>query len=80
MRLDFVDFSITGPSTGAVSVGFANWGNLVNRPPGPNTAHEVSLDSRCMTDIFSVSNPGGPSPPSICGINTDNHSKTFNKN
>ena len=29
-------------------------------------------------DQFFVTNPGGPVPPVICGINTGEHSKTFN--
>ena len=36
---------------------------------------DSSLASRCLTDTFSVSNPGGPSPPQICGTATDEHSK-----
>ena len=35
----------------------------------------TSVASRCLTDVFSISNPGGPSPPQICGTVTDEHSK-----
>jgi hypothetical protein len=31
----------------------------------------------CLTDTFSVTNPGGNAPPTICGINTGYHSKSF---
>ena len=31
--------------------------------------------SQCRTDAFSVTNPGGISPPTICGKNQGRHSK-----
>jgi hypothetical protein len=37
----------------------------------------VNVASRCLTDIFSVSNPSGSAPPSICGTNSGQHSKFF---
>ena len=33
--------------------------------------------TQCATDTFSVSSPGGTSPPSICGTNTGEHSMKF---
>ena len=32
-----------------------------------------SVASQCLTDTFSVTNPGGPAPPVICGTNTGKH-------
>jgi hypothetical protein len=31
--------------------------------------------TQCLTDTFSVTNPSGLTPPSICGTNTGEHSK-----
>ena len=31
--------------------------------------------TQCNTDSFSVSSPGNPAPPVICGYNTGEHSK-----
>ena len=41
------------------------------------TAVTHSGATQCATDIFSVSSPGGTSPPSICGTNTGEHSMKF---
>ena len=30
--------------------------------------------TQCLTDTFSVTNPDGPNPPTICGTNTGEHS------
>ena len=30
---------------------------------------------QCTLDTFSVGNPSGPSPPTICGVNTGQHSE-----
>ena len=32
---------------------------------------------QCREDQFFVTNPGGPSPPVICGIMTGEHSRLF---
>merc|ERR1712223_620763 len=69
LRLDFITFNIAGPETGIVTVGNAVSGNI--DPSG--TGKEAGLQSRCLTDIFAISNPGGPSPPQICGYNADTH-------
>jgi len=70
LRLDFINFAIAGPATATTTVGKILSGNVVADASDGNAA---SLASRCLTDIFSVSNPGGPSPPQICGSNTDSH-------
>ena len=36
--------------------------------------------SQCRTDTFSVTNPGGISPPTICGKNQGRHSKLLKTN
>ena len=33
----------------------------------------------CDTDSFSVTNPGGKSPPAICGVNTGNKAEQASK-
>jgi len=68
LRLDFVDFAITGPDTSTLSVAYTVAGNIATE-----AGKTASLASRCTTDVFSVSNPGGPSPPQICGNNIDQH-------
>ena len=37
----------------------------------------VTEFTQCLTDTFSVSNPDGPSPSPICGVNTGEHSNNF---
>jgi len=68
LRLDFVDFVINGPDTSTTSTNFVSGGNVAIV-----AGKEASLASRCLIDVFSVSNPGGPSPPQICGNNVDEH-------
>lgn len=34
---------------------------------------QASLATRCLTDTFAVTNPGGPTTPVICGTNTGEH-------
>ena len=63
LRLDFNTFVINGPSSATVSVGIIN------------TANPYSLRSNCLTDKFSVTSPGNPTPPIICGMNSGEHSK-----
>ena len=46
---------------------------------GPNTMSSTAVytDSTsvgdCGTDTLTISNPGGPKPPTICGYNTGQH-------
>lgn len=61
--MDFDSFQITGPSTSTVDLG-----KLL-----PDSLKEVSTASQCLTDTFSVNNPGGSTPPIICGTNTGEH-------
>eukprot|EP00095_Tigriopus_kingsejongensis_P003148 snap_masked-scaffold662_size116868-processed-gene-0.8 protein:Tk03148 transcript:snap_masked-scaffold662_size116868-processed-gene-0.8-mRNA-1 annotation:"conserved hypothetical protein" len=68
LRLDFSNFVLTGPSTQTVSTGLQVGGVL--SPAGVNP---VSPATQCLTDSFSVTNPGGQSPPSICGVNSGEH-------
>ncbi len=73
--MDLNQFLITGPSVSEDVVGTAKYGDLVSA-----NGVAVTLVSKCLTDTFSVSNPGGGSPPVICGQNSGEHSKenTFN--
>jgi len=51
---------------------------MVLAPPFSNAATSVTADmgpkyGDCVTDTLTVSNPGGSSPPIICGYNTGQH-------
>merc|ERR1712117_894159 len=70
LRLDFITFNIAGPSTATTSIGKMIDGRL---DPLEAKGVQVTESSRCNTDLFSISNPGGPSPPKICGYNADTH-------
>lgn len=59
IRLDFVSFSIAGPSVGTVS-------------DTALTTNGASIGD-CTTDTFSVTAPGSMSSPVICGFNTGQH-------
>jgi hypothetical protein len=72
LRLDFETFVITGPSTGSDTQ--AVDGKAISGVLG-NTGKDINRASKCLTDIFTVTNPGGNSPPTICGINSGQHSK-----
>ena len=67
LRLDFDTFTITGPSTSSISIG-KQIGDTNN-----GLGKTYSQATQCATDIFSVTNPGGSAPPSICGTNTGQH-------
>jgi hypothetical protein len=59
---------VSGPSTSTISVGLATFGNVE-----AGGAKKVATATQCLTDLFSVTNPNGASPPVICGINTGEH-------
>jgi len=75
LRLDFVNFVITGPSTFTVSIiqtylgGYSKFLGLAGFPTGFPMTH----GSNCLTDTFSVTGYT-TSPPVICGKNSDSHS------
>ncbi|XP_059087518.1 uncharacterized protein LOC131883927 [Tigriopus californicus] len=70
LRLDFNQFTITGPSTSTLTeVALLN-GSPVG-PTGSGVA--ASVGSQCLTDSFSVTDSTGGSPPTICGVNTNEH-------
>ena len=47
----------------------------------PNNIKSTYWDySQCLDDTFSVTNPGGISPPTICGKNQGRHSKLLKTN
>ncbi|TRY80719.1 hypothetical protein TCAL_15429, partial [Tigriopus californicus] len=69
-RLDFERFVVAGPSTStSQSLRILNGAvSSSSFAPFANTA------SQCLTDSFAVTNPGGPSPPVLCGTNSGEHS------
>jgi len=74
LRLDFINFAITGPQTQTA----ATFGKVTTKNGNPSTAASAtaiqSTASQCLTDTFSVSTSGGGGPPVICGENTGEHS------
>ena len=79
LRLDFDNFVITGPSTSTITVTkrIINSGTI--GPIGTKTTQkQVSMTScgQCLTDTFSITNPDGITPPTICGTNTGEHSNS----
>lgn len=71
LRLDFNTFVITGPDTRTDSLTVIASGT----PTAVLAGQPVSTATRCLTDTFSVTSPGGYTPPVICGTNTGQHSK-----
>ncbi|XP_059086854.1 uncharacterized protein LOC131883404 [Tigriopus californicus] len=69
IRLDFLDFSIAGPSMSAQVAGFSLNGNQIENTQGP----AITTTSRCITDFFQITNPGGSNPPIVCGQNSGEH-------
>ncbi|TRY77460.1 hypothetical protein TCAL_16983 [Tigriopus californicus] len=70
LRLDFEMFVISGPSIISDSVGVT-----LNGAPVTTITKGVAVAtaSQCLTDRFSISNPGGQTPPVICGSNNGEH-------
>jgi hypothetical protein len=61
-RLDFNEFNIAQPFTcGATG------------SPTVCTSSDGPLIGDCLTDTFTVTSPGSPAPPVICGYNTGQH-------
>ncbi len=82
IRLDFMTFTISGPSTLTSSVakrlpksGVITNADVATTTPAP--LKSVANMGQCLTDTFSVTNPDGPSPPTICGVNTGEHSTLY---
>jgi hypothetical protein len=67
IRLDFVNFVISGPSTVTESVGKALMGVVAG------DGKEVTPASQCLTDTFTVT--GSSSVPVLCGTLTNDHSR-----
>ncbi len=71
MRLDFESFTIAGPSTSTTQIALLKNGANINTGD-----QDVSAATQCLTDRFVVTNAGGGiNPPTICGVNTGEHSK-----
>ncbi len=73
LRLDLLPFVISGPTTVTLSVTkrVKNSGTI-----GEAGTIPASAFTQCLTDTFSVTNPNGFSPPTICGTNSGEHSKS----
>lgn len=61
LRLDFETFVLNQPDTSLIS-------SSVNAG-----GQDISTATQCIIDRFSVTNPGGNAPPTICGSNTGQH-------
>ena len=67
---------MSGPSSSTTSIGRILNGMLINDDVVVlNNSQPITGSTRCVTDRFQVTNPGGMSPPIICGQNTGEHSK-----
>ena len=73
LRLDFNMFVITGPSTETNSEVLLLNGQINAKENGDGV--KANFNTNCQVDSFAVSNPGGTTPPTICGTNTGKHSK-----
>jgi len=62
LRLDFETFVLSNPVTDVTGTGGTENGLTLNNRVG-----------NCDTDFFTITNPGGESPPIICGTNTGQH-------
>ncbi|XP_040565514.2 uncharacterized protein [Lepeophtheirus salmonis] len=70
LRLDFISFAILPPDNGNSGV----IGRILNgAPTSKANGLEVTSSTRCNSESFSVSNPGGTTPPVICGMNDGYH-------
>ncbi len=82
LRLDFSTFTIAGPTTATATVTKRVKNSGIVAPlPNSVTANWVAVTAygQCLTDTFTVTNPDGSSPPTICGTNTGQHSLAFQK-
>ncbi len=71
LRLDLIMFTVTGPSTDTTVVT-----NILNGNPSDSGGGvDATVSSQCLTDVFSVTSPGGQAPPTICGENSGEHSQ-----
>ena len=69
MRLDFTEFTITGPVTDTTNAGTVK-SDIAD-------AKDQNIVTQCATDTFSVTGSGltGSGPPVICGENKNEHGK-----
>ncbi len=74
LRLDFDSFVLTGPSTSSTTTVGTLQGNVVQ--PVTLGLIQATTATQCLTDSFTVLNGGEIAPPTICGINNGQHSKT----
>ena len=70
LRLDFNTFTIAGPVTVQTQVTKVINGIAAGMGKGASTA------TQCLTDTFSVVGVEAGGPPTICGTNTGEHSKS----
>jgi hypothetical protein len=68
LRLDFLTFVISGPSTSTISISKAA-GGVVTHSTG-TISNEYG---QCLTDSFGVTSVGNRGTPMICGTNTGYH-------
>ena len=66
-------FVIAGPSTVTTTIGAIQRGASIAGGAGD----AVNDATQCKDDQFAVTSPGNPTPPVICGTNTNAHSKYF---
>ena len=53
-------------------------GKEINGVISTDGVEKIVSATQCNKDTFSISSPGNPSPPVICGMMTKEHSKICN--
>ena len=85
LRLDFETFVLNGPNTGYFKLSrLVVWTSIEIICHFPDTTAAtiinanipVSTATQCIQDQFMVTSPGFNPPPTICGTNTGEHSRS----
>merc|ERR1712072_30609 len=74
LRIDFLTFTITGPSTASISENHTQFGVQPSSQKGTTAGTGMNWATGCFADSFSVSSKSiSNSPPTICGTNSGHH-------
>lgn len=73
LRVDFNTFVIAGPNTLTATVGTVLYGQPT---VAGGTGVDVTQETQCSTDQFTMTGPAGTVPPVICGTNSGYHGQS----
>lgn len=74
LRIDFLTFTITGPSTTSISENHMQFGVQPQSGRGTTAGTGMNWATGCFADSFSVSGKSiSNSPPTLCGTNSGHH-------